>query len=105
MKTFTKLQRKPLPEMVAGEIETAIIEGTFAVGGQLPSEQQLANQFGVSRNVVREAFKFLKERGLIEIMNGSGAYVKHPSYTPTSDALGRYIRLLGAHESIVDLYE
>ena len=105
MKTFTKVQRKPLPEVVAGEIEEAIIDGTFAVGYQLPSEQQLADQFGVSRNVVREAFKFLKERGLIEIMNGSGAYVKRPSHAPTSDALGRYIRLLGAHESIVDLYE
>ena len=105
MKTFIKLQRIPLPEVVAGEIEEAIIEGTFAVSTQLPSEQQLADQFGVSRNVVREAFKFLKERGLIEIMNGSGAYVKRPSHAPTSDALGRYIRLLGAHESIVDLYE
>lgn len=105
MKTFAKLQRKPLSEMIAGEIEEAIIVGTFVAGSQLPSEQQLADQFGVSRNVVREAFKFLKERGLIEIMNGSGAYVKHPSHAPTSDALGRYIRLLGAHESIADLYE
>lgn len=105
MKTFAKLPRKPLSERIAGEIEESIIVGTFAVGSQLPSEQQLADQFGVSRNVVREAFKFLKERGLIEIMNGSGAYVKHPSHAPTSDALGRYIRLLGAHESITDLYE
>ncbi|MCC6891740.1 MAG: FadR family transcriptional regulator [Anaerolineae bacterium] len=105
MKTFAKLQRKPLSEMVAGEIEESIIIGSFAVGSQLPSEQQLADQFGVSRNVVREAFKFLKERGLIEIMNGSGAYVKHPSHAPTSDALGRYIRMLGAHDSISDLYE
>jgi GntR family transcriptional regulator, transcriptional repressor for pyruvate dehydrogenase complex len=105
VKTFTKVQRKPLPEIVAGEIEEAIIIGTFVIGSQLPSEQQLADQFGVSRNVIREAFKFLKERGLIEIMNGSGAYVRRPSHTPTSDALGRYIRLLGAHESIVALYE
>jgi DNA-binding FadR family transcriptional regulator len=105
MTTFRKLQRKPLPEVVAGEIEEAIILGTFVVGSQLPSEQQLADQFGVSRNVVREAFKFLKERGLIEIMNGSGAYVKRPSHAPTSDALGRYIRLLGAHEAVTDLYE
>ncbi|MBN8620804.1 MAG: FadR family transcriptional regulator [Anaerolineae bacterium] len=105
MKTFTKLPRKPLPEVVASEIEEAIIQGTFAIGSQLPSEQQLADQFGVSRNVVREAFKFLKERGLIEILNGSGAYVQQPSHAPTSDALGRYIRLLGAHESIADLYE
>jgi GntR family transcriptional regulator, transcriptional repressor for pyruvate dehydrogenase complex len=105
MKTFKKLDRKPLPELVANEIEEAIIHGVYLAGSQLPSEQQLANQFGVSRNVVREAFKFLKERGLIDIMNGSGAYVCEPSTEPTSNALGRYIRLLGAHDSIEMLYE
>src|SRR3954447_11094963 len=105
MKTFNKISRKRLPDMVAGEIEEAIIDGTFAIGTQLPSEQQLATQFGVSRNVVREAFKFLKERGLIEILNGSGAYVSQPSSEATSNALGRYIRLLGAQSSIAALYE
>lgn len=105
IRPFTKLPRKPLPEVVASEIEEAIITGIFAVGNQLPSEQQLADQFGVSRNVVREAYKFLKERGLIEILNGSGAYVLRPSPAATSDALGRYIRLLGAYQSITALYE
>lgn len=105
MKSFNRIERKRLPEMVADEIEEAIIDGTFVVNTQLPSEQHLATQFGVSRNVVREAFKYLKERGLIEILNGSGAYVLHPSGEATSSALGRYIRLLGAHESIQALYE
>ncbi|MEO8392318.1 MAG: FadR/GntR family transcriptional regulator [Chloroflexota bacterium] len=105
MKTFQKIERKRLPELVANQIEEAIIAGEYAVGSQLPSEQQLANQFGVSRNVVREAFKFLKERGLISIMNGSGAYVSQPSSEQTSSALGRYMRLLGAHDSIEMLYE
>lgn len=105
MKIFRKIERKRLPELVANEIEEAIIDGSYAFGSQLPSEQQLANQFGVSRNVVREAFKFLKERGLISIMNGSGAYVCPPSSEQTSSALGRYMRLLGAHDSIEMLYE
>ncbi len=105
MKTFEKIERKRLPELVANEIEEAIIAGAYPVGSQLPSEQQLANQFGVSRNVVREAFKFLKERGLISILNGSGAYICQPSTEPTSNALGRYIRQLGAQESIEMLYE
>jgi GntR family transcriptional repressor for pyruvate dehydrogenase complex len=105
MKTFQKIERKRLPELVANEVEEAIIGGSYAFGSQLPSEQQLANQFGVSRNVVREAFKFLKERGLISIMNGSGAYVCPPSSEQTSSALGRYMRLLGAHDSIEMLYE
>mgnify|MGYP001178209851 CR=1 FL=1 len=105
MRTFSKLTHKRLPERIADEIESAIVHGEFAAGVQLPSEQQLAAQFGVSRNVVREAFRYLQARGLIEIINGSGAYVTPPSGAPTSSALGRYIRLLGAHESIAALYE
>jgi DNA-binding FadR family transcriptional regulator len=105
MKVFKKVERRRLPELVASEIEEAIMEGTFGVGKQLPSEQDLANQFGVSRNVVREAFKFLKERGLITILNGSGAYVSQPSGEHTSSALGRYIRFIGARNSIAALYE
>jgi GntR family transcriptional repressor for pyruvate dehydrogenase complex len=105
MKTFQKVQPKRLPVVVASEIEQAIIEGDFVAGSQLPSEQQLADQFEVSRNVVREAFRYLQERGLIEIVSGSGAYVSQPSAAPTSSALGRYIRLLGHHDSIEALYE
>src|SRR5690349_10707602 len=105
MKTFKKIERRPLSERVASEIEESIITGTFRVGSQLPSEQRLADQFGVSRNVVREAFKVLRERGLIEIQNGSGAYVRRPDSGITSDALGRYIRLMGAETSIEALYE
>lgn len=105
MSLFSKVEQKRLPEMIADKIEQAIIERSFDVGAQLPSEQQLADQFGVSRNVVREAFKFLKERGLITILNGSGAYVAEPSSAHTSTALGRYMRLLGTHEALSDLFE
>lgn len=105
VRSFTKLHHKRLPERVADEIEEAIVAGDFRAGSQLPSEQQLADQFEVSRNVVREAFKYLQARGLIVIVNGSGAYVCEPSSRPTSSALGRYIRLLGAHQSIEALYE
>lgn len=100
MKSFSKIRSKRLPELVADQIETAIVSGDFEIDSQLPSEQQLASQFDVSRNVVREAFKYLQERGLIAIVNGSGAYVSRPSAAPTSSALGRYIRLLGAHEQL-----
>src|SRR5260221_37536 len=102
---FKRVAQIRLPELVASQIEEAIINGTFGIGTQLPSEQQLAEDFGVSRNVVREAFKFLKERGLIDILNGSGAYVCQPSSEATSNALGRYIRLIGAHSAIDSLYE
>lgn len=102
---FRKIERKRLSEQVASEIEEAIISGLYSAGSALPSEQRLPEQFGVSRNVVREAFKLLKERGLIDIQNGSGAYMCEPNTGAASDALFRYIRLTGAYESVEGLYE
>lgn len=104
MTLFSKVQTKRLPEIIADQIEEAIIQRAFEIGTQLPSEQQLAEQFGVSRNVVREAFKFLKERGLITIQNGSGAYVAEPSTKHTRSALGRYLRMVGTQEALSDLF-
>ena len=105
MKQFQKIERQRLFERVASELEESIISGMFSVGAGLPSEQRLADQFGVSRNVVREALKLLQERGLIEIVNGAGAFVAQPNVGVTSNALGRYLRLTGARTSIDSLYE
>ncbi len=102
---FKKIDRQRLSQQVSDEIEEKIISGTFGIGNRLPAEQALAGQFGVSRNVIREAFKVLQERGLIEIRNGSGAYVSQPDSGVTSDALGRYLRLVGMDSSIKALYE
>ncbi len=104
MVLFAKVEQKPLSEVVADQIEDAIIQRALAVGAQLPSEQQVADQFGVSRNVVREAFKFLKERGLITIQNGSGATVAEPSVDHTRTALGRYLRMRDAPDTLHYLF-
>lgn len=105
MATFQKVERQRLSEQVAAAIEEAIISGTYPVGSRLPSEQSLADQFAVSRNVVREATKMLKERGLIDILSGSGLYVARPNPEATSNALGRYLWLLGAQAPVKSLYE
>src|SRR5438128_1105321 len=44
-------------------------------GARLPSEQAMAQHFGVSRTVVREAIALLKAEGLLETRKGSGAFV------------------------------
>ena len=103
--TFGKIQRQRLSAVVASQLEEAILRNGFAVGERLPSEQQLADQFGVSRNVVREAFKLLQERGLIAITNGTGAFVARPNAETASQALGRYLRLSEDGASLAGLYE
>lgn len=57
-----------------------IADGTHAVGSQLPSEQDLARELGVSRLTVREAVRALAIDGVIEVHQG-----RRNRVAPTSD--------------------
>ena len=63
------------PEQVADALRKHLLSGQLKPGGQLPSEQAMAEQFAVSRTVVREAIVSLKSEGLIETRQGAGAFV------------------------------
>ena len=56
-------------------VETQIIDGEYRVGDRLPTEFQLASEYKVSRTVIREAMKVLKEKGWIETRPGRGTIV------------------------------
>ncbi len=53
-----------------------IMRGVYAEGDRLPTETALAEQFSVSRPVVREALAQLRDDGVIVIRRGSGSYVQ-----------------------------
>ncbi|GGT33097.1 GntR family transcriptional regulator [Nonomuraea spiralis] len=55
-------------------------------GQRLPSELDLAEQYGIARMTVRRAMKELRERGLIRSVHGKGTYVQQPA--PPEDADG-----------------
>jgi len=70
------LGRPPnLPSQVARMISDEILAGRFQVGDRLPTERELAETFGVSRNVVREAIARLRFEGAVEPRQGSGVFV------------------------------
>ena len=71
----TVARREHLPDEIARVLEREIAAGTIGKGERLPTESALAGQFGVSRNVVREAIARLKYDGLIETRQGLGAFV------------------------------
>lgn len=102
---FKKVVKTRLYELIADEIQNAILTGALAVGDRLPSEQSFASQFDVSRNVIREALKVLQARGIVEVLDGSGAYVAQPNVESVTNALGHYIRLIGADSLHQSLYE
>ena len=57
-------------QSVIRRVAEHIREGRLKVGDQLPSEVQFAQDFGVSRPVVREAFGALAALNIIEVANG-----------------------------------
>lgn len=71
-----------LADQVAAALEAEIRAGHLAQGEKLPTEQALAQQFGVSRTVVREAVSRLKSMGLVAARQGSGMYVARPDFEP-----------------------
>lgn len=73
------IERKALYEMIADKLELFIINDTSKISQKLPSEQYLADSFGVSRPVIREALKILKERGLVEMRQGSATVISEYS--------------------------
>lgn len=69
------VKQQRLYEKVADRLQDLIGAGQLSAGDRLPNERTLAEQFGVSRTVIREAFKTLAVRGLIEVRPGQGTFV------------------------------
>ena len=68
-----------LPLWLADQIEEDMLGGGHVVDAQLPTEVALAESYGVSRQVVREAARLLEDRGLVNIRPGRGMTVAAPS--------------------------
>lgn len=75
-----KVQR--LYQQVAGQLVELIKEGVFEPGQRLPSERELADQFGVSRPTIREAMIAMEIAEKVEVRSGSGVYVLEPKGKP-----------------------
>lgn len=71
----TARTRGRLYERIAEELRQALTSGRYAIGDRLPSERDLAQQYGVSRPTVREAVIALEVDGLVEVRTNSGVYV------------------------------
>ena len=68
-------------------------------GAPLPSQEELAEQFSVSRDTVQKALKVLQEEGLIDSIRGSGTFVagSTPKVNAAEDNLEPAILALGSH--------
>src|SRR5512134_2148285 len=87
---YLPIQPERLYEQIVRQIEQRIVAGDLKSGDQLPSENELAKQFAVSRTAVREAIKALREKRLVAIRPGVGTFITNG----TSDAVRSSLGLL-----------
>lgn len=86
---YAPLAREPkLADRATQQLQSLITHRTFHPGDRLPSERELGSRLGVSRTVVREALRALATKGLVEVRDGAGAYVRAPSTDLVSELLG-----------------
>ncbi|HVY99133.1 MAG TPA: FadR/GntR family transcriptional regulator [Dongiaceae bacterium] len=81
-------RRRTLTDEIATVLRDRVLSGDLMAGDRLPSEQQLAESFEVSRPVIREAIARLKVDGLIDTKQGLGAFVAAGGRAPRFDAGG-----------------
>jgi len=73
-------------------MEQLIAEEYPRPGDRLPREAELAERFGVSRIVIREAVKILEDRGLVQVRAGRGTCTVSPSPEKVKESLLRLFR-------------
>ena len=72
---------------IQDSIKELIIEQRLNAGDPMPTEADLMERLGISRNSVREALKALQAMDIVEIRHGFGTYVGDCSLDPFADAL------------------
>ena len=71
-----KLNGKKTYEYVFDYFSDQILSGELKLNDKIPTEREIAEKLGVSRNSIREVMHMLEITGLIECLQGSGNYVR-----------------------------
>src|ERR1700753_3110501 len=92
-------------EQVAGDIRQKIAAGALRPGDKLLPERELAIQFKVGRNAIREALRDLEGKGILRLEKGrsGGAFVRPPNARQITHAISDLVD--GGSISLSDLTE
>ena len=70
------VRRQSLVSATINALRSRIDDGTWPVGGRLPTEAELSEALGVGRNTVREAVRVLSHSEMLDVRQGDGTYVR-----------------------------
>lgn len=77
---------RPPYQQVANSLRASIRTGVYPPGKRLPSQTELAKEFGVARMTVQQALRELKKDQLVVSRQGSGVFVRERTSTLGSPA-------------------
>jgi DNA-binding transcriptional regulator YhcF (GntR family) len=75
-------------QQVYDDLISDIRSGALAVDDRLPSELDMAEQYGVSRDVIRRAKEPLADEGWFIVLHGRGTFVARPRLTSIASSAG-----------------
>jgi len=91
---FEPIDDYPAYRQIANVIEQRIVGRSLRAGDPLPSETDLARQFGVNRSTVREAIRELETHGLLgRVRGGKRLRVTRPEPRDVSSGVSRALAL------------
>ena len=91
---FEQIRIEPAYRKVSSALLERIVDRSLAAGHRLPSETELARQFGVNRSTVREALRELETGGLLKRQRGSKLMiVTRPEQRAVADGVTRALVL------------
>jgi GntR family transcriptional regulator len=73
-------KRLPAYYQIRDQLAVRIAEGEWSLEQALPSENQLAEEAGLSVGTIRKAMQLLVDEGLVERRRGSGTYLRRPVF-------------------------
>ncbi|POZ61034.1 FadR/GntR family transcriptional regulator [Chromobacterium alticapitis] len=74
--TLPAAAKRSLVDIALENLSAQLAAGRWPLGSRLPTEPELAEELGISRNTVREAIRVLLYAGLLEVRQGDGTYVR-----------------------------
>ena len=95
---ISRASERPAYLQIADALREQMRDGTYPPGSQLPSERDLAQQWGVASKTVRAALDQLRAEGLVISRQGVGVFVREQAVprrlsTDISTSLGWYTTL------------
>lgn len=90
MEKIQKIRKTSAPDLVCEKIQEMISQGLWSYDQKIPSENELADSFGVNRLTVRIALQKLNTLGILDTRVGDGTYVRHFDFDQHIDNIAEF---------------